>query len=165
MSGPLDPARPGVRHVSRGRTITEADVTVFAALTGDMHPQHADAVWAADSRFGERVAHGMLVLSYAVGLVDFDPERVVALRRVSNAVFKRPVKLGDTIHVESAVEAVERLDAEHALVSCGWRIVNQDGRLVARATIELVWREAPDGAGNSSSPSPPIDDDFIPIPL
>lgn len=164
MSGGLDPARPGVRRVSRGRTITESDVAQFAALTGDMHPQHTDAVWAAGSRFGERVAHGMLVLSYAVGLVDFDPDRVVALRRVSNAVFKRPVKLGDTIHVESAVEAVEELDSEHSLVSCGWRVVNQDGRLVVRATIELVWREATDAVGNSPPP-PPIDDDFIPIPL
>jgi 3-hydroxybutyryl-CoA dehydratase len=164
VSGGLDPARPGVRRVSRGRTITESDVAQFAALTSDMHPQHTDAVWAAGSRFGERVAHGMLVLSYAVGLVDFDPDRVVALRRVSNAVFKRPVKLGDTIHVESAVEAVEELDSEHSLVSCGWRVVNQDGRLVVRATIELVWREATDAVGNSPPP-PPIDDDFIPIPL
>ncbi len=44
--------------VSRGRTITEADVVQFAALTGDLHPQHTDAAWAASSRFGERVAHG-----------------------------------------------------------------------------------------------------------
>lgn len=164
MSEGLDPARPGVRDVSRGRTITESDVAQFAALTGDMHPQHTDAVWSAGSRFGERVAHGMLILSYGVGLVEFDPERVVALRRVSNAVFKRPVKLGDTIHVESEVEAVESLDAEHALVSCGWRILNQDGRLVARATIELVWRDATDKQGDPPSPAP-IDDDFIPIPL
>jgi 3-hydroxybutyryl-CoA dehydratase len=165
MSGGLDPTSPGVRRASRGRTITESDVAQFAALTGDTHPQHTDAVWAAGSRFGERVAHGMLVLSYAVGLVDFDPDRVVALRRVSNAVFKRPVKLGDTIHVESAVEVVERLDAEHALVSCGWRVLNQDGRLVVRATIELVWREATDAVGGAPPPPPPLDDDFIPIPL
>jgi len=164
VSGALDPAGPGVGRVSRGRTITESDVAQFAALTGDMHPQHTDAVWAAGSRFGERVAHGMLVLSYAVGLVDFDPVRVVALRRVSNAVFKRPVKLGDTIHVESAVEAVASLDAEHALVSCDWRVLNQDGRLVVRATIELVWREATDRVG-AAPPPPPLDDDFIPIPL
>ncbi len=164
MTGELDPTRPGVRQVSGGRTITESDVAQFAALTGDMHPQHTDAVWAAGSRFGERVAHGMLVLSYAVGLVDFDPVRVVALRRVSNAVFKRPVMLGDTIHVESTVEAVEDLDADHALVSCGWRVLNQDGRLVVRATIELVWRHATDGA-DTPPPPPPIDDDFIPIPL
>jgi 3-hydroxybutyryl-CoA dehydratase len=165
VSRPLDPARPSVPGISQGRTITEADVAQFAALTGDMHPQHTDAVWAAGSRFGERVAHGMLVLSYAVGLVEFDPERVVALRRVSNAVFKRPVALGDTIHVESAVEAVEPLDGDHALVACGWRVVNQDGRLVVRATVELVWRNAAADPVDNRPPAPPIDDDFIPIPL
>lgn len=137
----LDPANVGARSVSRGRTISEADVVQFAALTGDMHPQHTDAVWAASSGFGERIAHGMLVLSYAVGLVEFDPERVVALRRVSNAVFKRPVALGDTIRVESQVESVAPLHDGHSLVACAWRVVNQDGRLVARATVELVWRD------------------------
>jgi acyl dehydratase len=165
VSGLLDPGRPGVRAVSRGRTITEADVVQFAALTGDMHPQHTDAVWAASSRFGERIAHGMLLLSYAVGLVDFDVERVVALRRVSNAVFKRPVALGDTIHVESAVEAVEELDRDHSLVTCGWRVLNQDGRLVTRATVELIRRNAAEGPVDGRPPAPPLDDDFIPIPL
>ena len=48
-------------------------MVAFSALTGDWHPQHSDAVWAADSAFGERIAHGMLIVSFAVGLVDFDP--------------------------------------------------------------------------------------------
>jgi hypothetical protein len=72
---------------SRGRTITEADVVAFSALTGDWHPQHSDAVWAAHSSFGERIAHGMLIVSFAVGLVAFDPEHVVALRRIRDVVF------------------------------------------------------------------------------
>jgi 3-hydroxybutyryl-CoA dehydratase len=165
VSDALDPSRPGAASVSRGRTITETDVTQFAALTGDMHPQHTDAVWAAGSRFGERVAHGMLVLSYCVGLVEFDPERVVALRRVRDAVFKRPVALGDTIHVESVVAAVEPLREGHSLVTCRWRVLDQDGRLVARAAVELVWRDAPAaGADPGGHPATPADD-FVPIPL
>src|ERR687892_820757 len=91
---------PGARLTSRARTITEADLVSFAALTGDWHPQHCDAEWAARSRFGERIAHGLLVLSYAAGLVPFDPDRVVALRKVGDAVFKHPVMIGDTVHVE-----------------------------------------------------------------
>ena len=160
---PHDPAGRTPSGVSRGRTITEADVVGFAALTGDTHPQHTDAAWAAGSRFGERVAHGMLVLSYSVGLVEFDPQRVVALRRVSDAVFKRPVALGDTIHVESRVESVTQLGDGHSLVGCSWRVVNQDGRLVARATVELVWRDSE----QVEDPSPPatLDDGFVPIPL
>jgi 3-hydroxybutyryl-CoA dehydratase len=126
---------------SRGRTITEADVVAFSALTGDWHPQHADAVWAAESAFGERIAHGMLIVSFAVGLVAFDPERVVALRRVRDVVFKRPVRLGDTIHVEGTEAERREVDDEHALVTWNWRIVNQDGELVARVTIEALCRE------------------------
>src|SRR4051812_30812784 len=87
----------GQSYATRGRTITEGDVASFAALTGDGHPQHTDAEWARRSPFGARVAHGMLVVSYALGLLAFDPERVLALRRVRQAVFKRPVFLGDTI--------------------------------------------------------------------
>ena len=96
----FDALTVGESYVTRGRTIGEADITAFATLTGDTHPQHTDAEWAAGSRFGERIAHGLLVLSYASGLMPFDPERIVALRRVGDAVFKQPVRIGDTLHVE-----------------------------------------------------------------
>jgi acyl dehydratase len=65
---------------SPGRTITEGDLVSFSALTGDWHPQHSDVEWAMGSQFSERVAHGMLVLSYSIGLAPLDPDRVVALR-------------------------------------------------------------------------------------
>ena len=126
---------------SRGRTVTEADVVAFSALTGDWHPQHADAEWAAQSAFGERIAHGMLVASFAVGLVDFDPQRVVALRRIRDVVFKRPVRLGDTIHVEGTEAERREVDDGMALVTWNWRIVNQDGELVCRMAIEALCRE------------------------
>ena len=126
---------------SRGRTVTEADVVAFSALTGDWHPQHADAVWAAQSPFGERIAHGMLVMSFAVGLVDFDPERVLALRRFRDVVFKRPVRLGDTIHVEGSEDDHRAVGDDTALVTWNWRIVNQNDELVCRATIEALCRE------------------------
>jgi acyl dehydratase len=126
---------------SRGRTITEADVVAFSALTGDWHPQHSDATWAAESAFGERIAHGMLIVSFAVGLVDFDPEHVVALRRLRDVVFKRPVRLGDTIHVEGTVAESRVIDDETTLLTWSWRIVNQDDELVCRALVEALWRE------------------------
>jgi acyl dehydratase len=129
------------QFTSRGRTVTEADVVAFSALTGDWHPQHSDAVWAQQSAFGERIAHGMLIVSFAVGLVAFDPERVVALRRVRDVVFKRPVRLGDTIHVEGTEAERREVDDETALVTWNWRIVNQDDELVARVMIEALYRE------------------------
>ena len=114
----------------------------FARLTGDMHPQHTDAEWAAGSRFGERIAHGLLVESCAVGLVDFDPERVVALRRVGDAVFKQPVKIGDSVHVQGQVVGSRELDADTELVEQRWKVVNQDGRMVLRMNVEVVCRRA-----------------------
>ena len=128
------------RFTTASRTVQEADILQFADLTGDAHLQHVDPEWAAGSRFGEQIAHGLLVLSFAVGLLPLDPERVVALRRVGDAVFKQPVKIGDALHVEGKITALKELDAETGLVETALRIVNQDGRLVVRATVELVWR-------------------------
>ena len=140
FSKDFDALSEGERFVTRGRTIGEADITSFATLTGDTHPQHTDAEWAASSRFGERIAHGLLVLSYAAGLMPFDPERIVALRRVGDAVFKQPVRIGDTIHVEGEVVEKTEIDPAHGLVATRWRVLNQHGKLVARASVELVWR-------------------------
>jgi acyl dehydratase len=126
--------------VSAARTITEEDVLAFAALTGDEHPQHIDAAWSASSPFGERIAHGLLVLSLASGLMDWNPERVIALRSVRNAVFKAPVKIGDEVRVASSVSARRPIDDETELVECRWRVLNQDDRLVVLATVELVCR-------------------------
>ncbi len=153
LAGAAATPQIGAAAISGGRTITEADVISFAALTGDWHPQHADAEWAARGRFGERVAHGMLVLSYAVGLIKFDPERVVALRGLDSAVFKRPVRIGDTIRVRSQVDQVKPLDGEHALVAFAWRIINQDDQVVARVRVEALWSlagERADGGGSAN---------------
>jgi acyl dehydratase len=140
FSAPFEALAPGARFRSRGRTVTEADVVSFAALTGDWHPQHSDAAWAADSAFGERIAHGMLVVSYAVGLVPFDPDRVVALRGISDVVFKRPVRLGDTIRVEGEVAGVRPVGDEAGLVTWAWTIRNQSDELVCRARVDVLWR-------------------------
>ena len=59
----------GFRFTSGSRTVTEADVLDFAGLTGDSNPLHVDAEYAAASLFGQRVAHGSLVLSFAVALL------------------------------------------------------------------------------------------------
>jgi len=133
----------GERFTTDSRTIGDADIMGFAALTGDTHPQHTDADWAQTSRFGERIAHGLLVLSCAAGLVPFDPDRVVALRKVGDAVFKAPVRIGDSIRVEGEVTKTRELDDEHGLVECRWKVLNQDGKMVMRVNVEVVWRAEP----------------------
>jgi 3-hydroxybutyryl-CoA dehydratase len=147
MSNPFgldfDELEGGERFVTRGRTITESDLVSFATLTGDFHPQHTDADWAASSRFGERIAHGMMVMSYAIGLVPLDPERVVALRRVADVVFKHPVYIGDTIHVEGRIESVTQVDDDHGLIESMWKVVTQRERTALRARVEILSRRVP----------------------
>ncbi len=150
-AAPYDDLRTGQAFVSRGRTITEADVVGFAALTGDWHPQHSDAVWAAESAFGERIAHGMLVISFAVGLVPLDPRRLVALRRLGDVVFKRPVRLGDTLRVSGRVAELSPVYDEAGLVTLGWSIHNQDSQLVCRARVEALWSRDARPAGDADS--------------
>ncbi len=154
LTSDFDALTEGDRFTTRGRTVTETDVVTFGTLTGDLHPQHVDADWSANSRFGERIAHGMLVLSYAAGLVPFDPERVVALRGVRDAVFKAPVKLGDTIHVEGEISSKKELDPGHGLVEVRWRVLNQRGKLVMRAAVEVVWKRGADAPADDAQTAP-----------
>lgn len=152
FSRPFDALEVGETFESRGRTVTEADVVAFSALTGDWHPQHSDAVWAAGSEFGERIAHGMLVLSFAIGLVELDPDRVVALRRISSATFKAPTRIGDTMRVRGSIASVRALDARVGLVETAWKVVNQHGRSVLIFSVDVLWRRA-EAVSSGSDPA------------
>ena len=160
-SCPFEELEAGQAFTTRGRTVTEADVVGFAALTGDWHPQHTDAVWAKESAFGERIAHGLFVISLAGGLVPFDPERVVALRRVGDVVFKRPVRMGDTLHVSGKLLELSDLSEDAGLAAFGWNVLNQDDRVVTRARVEVLWRKD----GEVEHEDAYAVNGFIPIPL
>jgi acyl dehydratase len=95
----------GDEVISHGRTVTEADIVAFAALTGDYNPLHCDAEYAKDTVFGERIAHGLLGLSIASGLLDrlgFVTGTVEAFTGLEWK-FRGPINIGDTIHVEAKV--------------------------------------------------------------
>jgi 3-hydroxybutyryl-CoA dehydratase len=154
----FDDLRLGDAMESSGRTITEYDVVSFASLTGDWHPQHADAAWAAKSPFGRRIAHGMLVISYALGLLPIDPRVVMALRSMDGAVLKRPVGLGDTIRVRAKIADLRPLGDEAGLVTLAVRILNQEDELVARMEIVVLWRREYEAAEEAAP-----DDGLSPI--
>lgn len=102
----------GQRVVSVGRTITESDVVTFAGLSGDYNQIHVDAEYSARGPFGQRVAHGLLVLSVASGLAvqtGILEGTVIAFREVNEWKFSRPVFLGDTIHVELEVKETKAM--------------------------------------------------------
>lgn len=93
--------------VTAGRTVTEADIVHFAGLSGDYTQIHTDAAYAASGMFGQRVAHGLLVLSIASGLAvqtGMVEGTVLAFRELAWK-FSRPVTIGDTIRAE--IEIIE----------------------------------------------------------
>jgi acyl dehydratase len=171
-SDPFERLSVGQRFRSGQRTVEETDLAVFSALTGDWHPQHSDPEWAARSPFGERIAHGMLTLSLAVGLLPLDPDRVLALRRLGDVVFKRPVRLSESICVAGEVVSLAPLDEHTGLVGFSWAIRNQDDALVCRARVEVLWRK--DGSAREQAPAMYWHDaviegtspsEFVPVPL
>ena len=138
-AAPFDELVEGAAFRTRGRTIGETDVTGFAALTADWHPLHTDAAWAAESPFGERIAHGLLVISAAAGLVPFDPRRVLALRALRDVTFKRPVRFGTTIAVEGSIGELRRVSDEAGIVAFRWTVVDEEGRACCRARVDVLW--------------------------
>jgi acyl dehydratase len=134
----MDELRVGDMFTSRARTITEADVIGFAGLTGDFHPAHTDATWAEENIFGQRVAHGMLAVCYSIGLVPND--YIMALRRIRNIVFKRPVFFGDTIRVVGKAVRIIEMSDEVGLVTGRWKVVNQNDETVVTMELDALWR-------------------------
>jgi 3-hydroxybutyryl-CoA dehydratase len=125
-------------HLRAGpRRIEAADIDAFAALTGDRHPLHTDELWAAQSRFGQRIAHGLLVVSCAAGLLSRESPRIVALRSIDALRFKRPIAAGEAIAVDARVASLRRIDAAAGLVQLRLRIFNDC--TLATATIGVIW--------------------------
>jgi 3-hydroxybutyryl-CoA dehydratase len=152
----FDDLQPGDVFATQGRTITEADVVGFSALTGDRHPLHTDAVWAQRSKFGGRVAHGLLLLSCAVGLAPLDPEQVIAMRGIDRVTFRRPVRIGETIHLRGEVEELQAVDELSGLVGFRWELLNEREQVVARARVTVLWRRRAE-VGAERSPTADLD--------
>lgn len=139
LRGPTEYA-VGERFVADRRTVTEADVGAFAELTGDRHPQHLDPEWAASSMFGARVAHGMLVLSCAVGQLPLDSQRVLAMRGLRRVTFKRPVLLDSSVLVIGEVEAVKAIDREVGILTLAFDVLRDDDKVAIRGAIDALIR-------------------------
>jgi len=135
----------GESGTTRGRTITEADLVAFAAFTGDWHALHVNSEYARSSRFGQRIAHGLLVLSVASGLIDNDPPYATALYSLQNVRFRAPTYIGDTIRVQWAVKDMADHDAGNGIVTFGLDVTKQDSVVCVRA--EMLMLVAKDGEG------------------
>jgi 3-hydroxybutyryl-CoA dehydratase len=131
----------GKRICTTARTITESDIVAFAGLTGDWNQMHTDAEYASKTMFGERVAHGLLILSIASGLawqLGFMSGTVDAFLGLEWK-FRAPVKIGDTVHMEaevSHIRAVSRMGG--GMVTMDISVLNQRQEVVQKGVWEVL---------------------------
>jgi acyl dehydratase len=142
----------GETLISPARTITESDVVTFAGLTGDWHPLHTDATYAAQSAFGQRIVHGMLTFAVGSALVlrlgpyVYIPKSFIAFYGIDNVRFTRPVMLGDTIHSVNRVEQLIVKDESRGILQYSGEIHNQRNETVAVWTSRMLVGRRPSRA-------------------
>jgi acyl dehydratase len=98
----------GQSFESAGRTITEADLTLFSMISGDWNPIHADAEFARGTRYGQRVVHGALGIAIATGRLHelgIFERSAVAMIGLRNWTFREPMFVGDTVRLRLTILA------------------------------------------------------------
>jgi oxepin-CoA hydrolase / 3-oxo-5,6-dehydrosuberyl-CoA semialdehyde dehydrogenase len=152
----------GESWTTHRRTVTEADITNFAGISGDFFYAHVDDIAARESIFERRVAHGYFVVSAAAGLfVDPAPGPVLANYGLEGLRFVKPVYAGDTLQVRLTCKSKAAKDDREDQIPQGvvaWdvEVSNQDGEAVALYTVlTLVKRlyplDGPPAATNGAS--------------
>jgi oxepin-CoA hydrolase/3-oxo-5,6-dehydrosuberyl-CoA semialdehyde dehydrogenase len=143
--------RIGETLITHRRTVTEADIVNFAAISGDHFYAHMDDIAARESIFGRRVAHGYFVLAAAAGLfVDPAPGPVLANYGLENLRFTKPVYAGDTIQARLTCKSKTAKETPpdgipQGVVAWDVGVTNQDNELVATYTILTLVRRMADG--------------------
>lgn len=144
LGAPFGELTAGERFETSERAITEAEVAAFANLSGDFHPAHMDTAWAANGPFGMRIAHGLLVVVCAAELLVLECDYLEDIW-VRGAVFKSPVPLGSRIRMLGRVASLEPSEERFGKVTLATRIVSRGGSTLIRASLEALWRRAPNG--------------------
>jgi len=131
----------GQEFVTKARTVTEADVVNFAALSWDTNQLHTDAEFAKKGFFGERVAHGMLGLVIHAGLSQMlgITEGTILAFLGMTWKFHLPIKIGDTLHVVQRVKEMrETSKNDRGLLTFEKELVNQRGEVVQTGTTTVL---------------------------
>ena len=124
--------------VTASRTVTEADVTNFAGLSGDFNPLHTDETFAERTPFKGRIAHGMLSMAIATGLANqlgiFEGTTIALLSMAIK--YTGAVQFGDTIRLSLRVaEKKESSKPDRGIITFDNRILNQKDEVV----VETQW--------------------------
>lgn len=131
----------GMLFKSSSREVVEADFLRFADISGDHNPIHVDATLAAESEFGQRVAHGPFGIAVAIGLCGNMPEfrdSAVMMTNVKDWRFIAPILIGDRLTLELTVGRLSRSRSGRAFVERQMRLVRADGTCVQEGTSDMV---------------------------
>ena len=127
-----------VFHTLR-RTVTETDLVNFAGVSGDFNPLHMDAEYAKESLFGQRVAHGILVLGIATGLrqgISLFDGTLMGLLELRDWRFLAPVFIGDTVRVETEVTDLRPTSKpDRGVMTQRISVLKQDDTLVQQGEL------------------------------
>src|SRR5690606_9097273 len=139
-----DDLETGMRTETQGRTITEADVVNFAGVSGDYNPLHMDAEFAKTTPFGQRFAHGLLVLSAATGLrshITRMEGALLAFLEIRSWRFRKPVLIGDTIRARTEVKELRPTsNPQRGIVVLAVQVLNQHGHVVQEGELVFLVR-------------------------
>ena len=159
----------GSSRQSHGRTVTETDIVLHAGQTGDFYPHHMDAEFAKTLPGGQRIAHGTLILSMAVGMLAGEINDKAMSYGYDRVRFVRPVHIGDTITSRSEIVALRDHTKQPdglGIVDEKVEVVNQRGEVViAFVHVYLVNRRAKEREQMNDALSARTDDRHAPAPL
>jgi acyl dehydratase len=153
MNGPprrwFEEIEVGEESLSPARTVTEADIVIFAGLSGDYNILHTDAEFMKQSIFGERIAHGLLGLAIQAGLFTRATQPYATLAFVGlRWRFKNPIKIGDTIRVLARVLAKkETAKPDRGLITLERKVLNQRSEVVQEGETDLMVERRPSRQG------------------
>lgn len=131
----------GDEFVSPQRTVTETDISIFAGLTADYNPLHTNEIFAQNTVFKSRIAHGLLGASIAVGLwcrLGLVDGTAVAFLE-TNWKFVNAIKLGDTIVNQIKIENKRMTSKpENGILFLNFTVKNQDEQIVQEGKMTLM---------------------------
>jgi acyl dehydratase len=137
----------GAEFESPARTVTEADIVMFAGLSGDYNPLHVNEEHCKNTQFGTRIAHGPLVYAIAAGLIfqlHLYDDTLIAFLGFDSLKFTAPVKAGDTIHAKLKVlEKRESSRADRGVMKRQLQVFNQRGEMVQDAVQAFLLKRKP----------------------
>jgi len=139
---------------SPARTVTETDVVLFAGLSGDYNPLHCNHELSKTGPFGRPVAHGILGLAIATGLITHAPRMdTLAFLAILEWKFVAPIRFGDTIRVISRVEDLQaQARGRRGIVTWHRRVLNQDSITVQEGRTQTLVRGRPPSRTDNSQP-------------